>query len=116
MDNARENIRILSPRATSPELYESIVQQVDVIIHSLSTKEQYEALKANVHLLKPGGALISVINGEKYGVLFNHNAVEATYARVVSDLKAECNVRPREQLTLEPYKQNTAVLFSLKNK
>lgn len=105
----RTNIIPIIEDARHPLKYRMLVTMVDTIFADIAQPDQARIVALNAHyFLKTGGhAVISI----KASCIDSTAAPEAVFRREVSKLQAE-NFKPLEQLTLEPYERDHAVVIS----
>jgi len=103
----RTNIVPIIEDARYPARYRMLVGMVDVIFADVAQPDQARIVAINAHqFLKTGGHFVISIKA---------NCVDSTvepalvFAREVEKLKQE-NLRPVEQITLEPYERDHAVI------
>lgn len=105
--NKRNNIVPILEDARFPHKFRILVSVVDAIIIDIAQPDQTRilALNAEYFLRKGGGYLLSV----KANCVDSTSPPEAIYAREINKL-FQLNLRPREQVTLEPYERNHAFI------
>ena len=105
----RTNIIPIIEDARHPLKYRMVLGMVDTIFADVAQPDQARIVALNAHhFLKNGGhAVISV----KASCIDSTAAPEAVFRREVGKLQAE-NFRPLEQLTLEPYERDHAVVIA----
>jgi len=109
MAKARTNVIPIIEDARHPLKYRMLVSMVDCIFADVAQPDQARIVALNAHyFLKQGGhSVISV----KASCIDSTAAPEAVFRREVSKLQSE-NFKPMEQLTLEPYERDHAVVIS----
>lgn len=110
MAKSRTNVVPIVEDARHPLRYRMLVPMVDVIFADVAQPDQARIVALNAqYFLKNGGhCVISV----KASCIDSTAAPEAVFRREVSKLQAE-NFRPLEQLTLEPYERDHAVVIAV---
>jgi rRNA 2'-O-methyltransferase fibrillarin len=105
----RTNIIPIIEDARHPLKYRMLLGMVDTIFADVAQPDQARIVALNAHyFLKNGGhAVISV----KASCIDSTAAPEAVFRREVSKLQSE-NFKPLEQLTLEPYERDHAVVIA----
>lgn len=103
----RTNIIPIIEDARHPLKYRMLIGMVDTIFADVAQPDQARIVALNAHyFLKNGGhAVISI----KASCIDSTAAPEAVFHREVAKLQKE-NFRPLEQLTLEPYERDHAVV------
>lgn len=109
MAKSRTNVIPIIEDARHPLKYRMLVGMVDCVFADVAQPDQARIVALNSHhFLKTGGhSVISV----KASCIDSTAAPEAVFRREVSKLQAE-NFKPLEQLTLEPYERDHAVVIS----
>ena len=109
MAKARTNVIPIMEDARHPLKYRMLLGMVDVIFADVAQPDQARIVALNAHyFLKNGGhAIISI----KASCIDSTAAPEAVFRREVSKLQSE-NFKPLEQLTLEPYERDHAIVIS----
>ena len=103
----RTNIIPIVDDARMPQRYRMIVGMVDVIFEDVAQPDQARILAINAHhFLKNNGNFIISI---KANCIDSTIAPELAFAKEVQKLKEE-KFKPKEQLTLEPYERDHAVV------
>jgi rRNA 2'-O-methyltransferase fibrillarin len=93
--------------ARHPLRYRMLVGMVDCIFADVAQPDQSRIVLLNAHLfLKEGGGVVISI---KANCIDSTAAPEAVFAREVQKLR-EDRVKPKEQLTLEPFERDHAVV------
>jgi len=105
----RTNIVPIVEDARHPLKYRMLVGMVDVVFADIAQPDQARIVALNSHyFLKNGGHAVIAI---KASCIDSTAAPEAVFRREVSKLQSE-NFKPLEQLTLEPYERDHAVVIS----
>lgn len=105
----RTNIVPIIEDARHPLKYRMLIGMVDVVFADIAQPDQARIVALNSHyFLKNGGHAVIAI---KASCIDSTAAPEAVFRREVSKLQAE-NFKPLEQLTLEPYERDHAVVIS----
>jgi len=109
MAKSRINVIPIIEDARHPLKYRMLVGMVDTIFADVAQPDQARivALNASYFLKNKGHCVISV----KASCIDSTAAPEAVFRREVSKLQSE-NFRPLEQLTLEPYERDHAVVIA----
>lgn len=108
MAKKRPNIVPIVEDARQPLKYRMLVDMVDVIFADVAQPDQSRIVALNAHyFLKPGGWFIISI---KANCVDSTAKPEAVFAAEVDKLRKE-KCKPREQLTLEPYHRDHAVVI-----
>merc|ERR1712063_13969 len=104
----RTNIIPIVEDARHPQKYRMLVGMVDVIFSDVAQPDQARivALNAQYFLKNEGHFVISI----KANCIDSTSKPEAVFAKEVERLKQE-RFRPREQVTLEPYERDHAVVI-----
>uniref|UniRef100_A0A672H6T6 rRNA 2'-O-methyltransferase fibrillarin n=1 Tax=Salarias fasciatus TaxID=181472 RepID=A0A672H6T6_SALFA len=109
----RTNIIPIIEDARHPHKYRMLVGMVDVIFADVAQPDQTRIVALNAHnFLKNGGHFVISI---KANCIDSTAAPEAVFASEVKKMSAE-NMKPQEQLTLEPYERDHAVVYWGKTK
>eukprot|EP00919_Chromeraceae_sp_WS-2016_P051052 GHVR01121042.1.p1 GENE.GHVR01121042.1~~GHVR01121042.1.p1 ORF type:complete len:304 (-),score=98.55 GHVR01121042.1:103-1014(-) len=110
MAKKRPNIVPIVDDARYPLRYRMLVGMVDVIFSDVAQPDQARivALNAQMFLKNDGWFIISI----KANCVDSTAAPEAVFASEIEKLKGE-KCRPREQLTLEPYHRDHAVVLGV---
>jgi len=105
----RPNIIPIVEDARHPHKYRMLVGMVDVIFSDVAQPDQARivALNAHMFLRNEGYAVISI----KANCIDSTAEPEAVFAGEVNKLKEE-KFKPREQVTLEPYERDHAVVVA----
>merc|ERR1719476_560838 len=105
----RTNIVPIIEDARHPLKYRMLVGMVDVIFADVAQPDQARIMALNAHhFLKNGGHAVMAI---KASCIDSTAAPEAVFRREVTKLH-EDNFRPLEQITLEPYERDHAVVIA----
>lgn len=106
----RTNVIPIIEDARRPEKYRMLVGMVDVIFADVAQPDQARIIALNAHhFLKNGGHFVISIKA---------NCIDSTvdaatvFAKEVKKLQEE-KMKPREQLTLEPYERDHAVVIGV---
>merc|ERR1711967_200127 len=105
--NKRTNIIPIIEDARHPHKYRMLVGMVDLVFADVAQPDQARIVALNSHMfLKNGGHFMISIKATCID-----STVEASvvFAKEVAKLQAE-NFKPAEQLTLEPYERDHAVV------
>lgn len=104
----RQNIIPIIEDARHPQKYRMFLSMVDLIFSDVAQPDQARILSINAnHFLKSGGFFIITIKA---------NCIDSTaepgviFSKEVQKLQKE-NFRPIEQITLEPYERDHAIVF-----
>lgn len=103
----RTNIIPIIEDARHPHKYRMLVGMVDTIFADVAQPDQARIVAINAHhfLKNTGHVVISI----KANCVDSTAAPEAVFADEVNKLRSE-KIKPREQLTLEPYERDHAVV------
>jgi rRNA 2'-O-methyltransferase fibrillarin len=105
----RTNIIPIIEDARHPLKYRMLIGMVDVVFADVAQPDQARIVALNSHyFLKNGGHAVIAI---KASCIDSTAAPEAVFRREVSKLQSE-NFKPLEQLTLEPYERDHAVVIA----
>ncbi|KAK6108310.1 rRNA 2'-O-methyltransferase fibrillarin [Brugia pahangi] len=105
----RPNIIPIVDDARHPQKYRMLVGVVDTIFSDVAQPDQARIVAINAHhFLKNGGHVVISI---KANCIDSTAAPEAVFAGEVNKLKEE-KFKPREQVTLEPYERDHAVVVA----
>lgn len=108
--NKRTNIIPVLEDARHPLKYRMLVGMVDVIFADVAQPDQSRILALNAHtFLRNGGHFLISI---KANCIDSTASAEAVFASEVRKLQQE-NLKPQEQLTLEPYERDHAVVIGV---
>jgi rRNA 2'-O-methyltransferase fibrillarin len=107
MAKSRTNVIPIIEDARHPLKYRMLVGMVDVIFADVAQPDQARivALNASMFLKNEGHSVISI----KANCIDSTAPAEAVFAKEVAKLQAE-QFKPIEQLTLEPYERDHAVV------
>uniref|UniRef100_A0A3Q3W8U8 rRNA 2'-O-methyltransferase fibrillarin n=1 Tax=Mola mola TaxID=94237 RepID=A0A3Q3W8U8_MOLML len=106
----RTNIIPIIEDARHPHKYRMLVGMVDVIFADVAQPDQTRIVALNAHnFLKNGGHFVISI---KANCIDSTATPEAVFASEVKKMSAE-NMKPQEQLTLEPYERDHAVVVGI---
>ena len=110
MAKKRTNVIPIIEDARRPEKYRMLVGMVDVVFADVAQPDQARIVAINSHMfLKNGGHFVISIQANCID-----STVEPTvvFAKEVAKLKSE-QLKPQEQLTLEPYERDHAVVVGV---
>jgi len=103
----RPNIIPIIEDARHPHKYRMLVGMVDTIFADVAQPDQARIVALNAHnFLKNGGHVVISV---KANCIDSTAAPEAVFAGEVNKLRSE-KVKPREQLTLEPYERDHCIV------
>ncbi|XP_075045797.1 rRNA 2'-O-methyltransferase fibrillarin [Mixophyes fleayi] len=106
----RTNIIPVIEDARHPHKYRMLLGMVDVIFADVAQPDQTRIVALNAHnFLKNGGHFVISI---KANCIDSTAAPEAVFASEVKKMQQE-NMKPQEQLTLEPYERDHAVVVGV---
>ncbi|CAH6786510.1 rRNA/tRNA 2'-O-methyltransferase fibrillarin-like protein 1 [Phodopus roborovskii] len=106
----RTNIIPVLEDARHPLKYRMLIGMVDVIFADVAQPDQSRILALNAHtFLRNGGHFLISI---KANCIDSTASAEAVFASEVRKLQQE-NLKPQEQLTLEPYERDHAVVIGV---
>ncbi|TFJ96049.1 exodeoxyribonuclease III [Platysternon megacephalum] len=106
----RTNIIPVIEDARHPHKYRMLMGMVDVIFADVAQPDQSRIVALNAHnFLKNGGHFVISI---KANCIDSTAAPEAVFASEVKKMQQE-NMKPQEQLTLEPYERDHAVVVGI---
>lgn len=106
----RTNIIPIIEDARHPHKYRMLMGMVDVIFADVAQPDQARIVAINAHnFLKDKGHIVISI---KANCIDSTAEPEAVFAGEVNKLKAE-KIKPTEQLTLEPYERDHAVVVGM---
>ncbi|XP_062996282.1 rRNA 2'-O-methyltransferase fibrillarin isoform X1 [Elgaria multicarinata webbii] len=106
----RTNIIPVIEDARHPHKYRMLLGMVDVIFADVAQPDQSRIVALNAHnFLKNGGHFVISI---KANCIDSTAAPEAVFASEVKKMQQE-NMKPQEQLTLEPYERDHAVVVGM---
>lgn len=110
MAQKRTNVIPLIEDARHPQRYRMLVGMVDTIFADVAQPDQARIVALNgSYFLKAGGAFVISI---KANCIDSTSPAEAVFAREVKKLQ-ESGFSPKEQLTLEPYERDHAIVVGL---
>jgi rRNA 2'-O-methyltransferase fibrillarin len=102
MAKKRTNVIPIIEDARYPNKYRMLMSQVDVIFADVAQPDQARIVALNAHhFLKNGGHVVVSI---KASCIDSTAPAEAVFASEVKRMVEE-NIKPHEQLTLEPYER-----------
>jgi rRNA 2'-O-methyltransferase fibrillarin len=103
----RTNVIPIIEDARHPQKYRMLVGMVDVIFADVAQPDQARIICLNAHhFLKNQGHIVISI---KANCIDSTVEAEAVFAKEVEKLKQE-RIKPQEQLTLEPYERDHAIV------
>ncbi|CAG8560883.1 2785_t:CDS:2 [Ambispora gerdemannii] len=103
----RTNIIPIIEDARYPQKYRMLVDMVDVIFADVAQPDQARIISLNAHhFLKNNGHIVISI---KANCIDSTVDAETVFAREVKKLQEE-HIKPQEQLTLEPYERDHALV------
>jgi len=106
----RTNIIPIIEDARKPQKYRMLVPMVDCVFADVAQPDQARILAINAHyFVKNGGAFVISI---KASCIDSTAPAEHVFAQQVSELKKQM-FKPREQISLEPYERDHAVVTGL---
>lgn len=106
----RTNVIPIIEDARHPHKYRMLVSMVDTIFADVAQPDQARIVAINAHhFLKNGGHFVISI---KANCIDSTAEPEAVFAGEVEKLKSE-RLRPQEQITLEPYERDHAVVVGI---
>lgn len=109
MARRRTNVVPIVEDARHPMKYRMLVPMVDVIFADVAQPDQARIVALNAHhFLKSGGFVVISI---KASCIDSTAPAEAVFASEVKKLQSE-QFKPKEQLTLEPYERDHAMLVA----
>jgi rRNA 2'-O-methyltransferase fibrillarin len=107
MAKKRTNVIPIIEDARKPHKYRMLVPMVDVIFEDVAQPDQARILAVNAHcFLKNGGGFVLSI---KANCVDSTVPAEHVFASQVTELRKH-QFKPREQITLEPYERDHAVV------
>jgi rRNA 2'-O-methyltransferase fibrillarin len=110
MAKKRTNVIPIIEDARRPEKYRMLVPMVDVVFADVAQPDQARIVAINAHtFLRNGGHFVISI---KANCIDSTVAPTIVFAKEVAKLKAE-QLKPQEQLTLEPYERDHAVVVGV---
>ncbi|GBF98222.1 hypothetical protein Rsub_11042 [Raphidocelis subcapitata] len=110
MAKQRPNVIPIIEDARHPQKYRMLVPMVDVVFADVAQPDQARIVALNAqHFLKNGGHFVISI---KASCIDSTAQPEAVFAREVKKLQ-EADLKPREQVTLEPYERDHAMVVGV---
>ena len=110
MAKSRTNVIPIIEDARHPLKYRMLMGMVDTIFADVAQPDQARIVALNAHhFLKAGGHFVISI---KASCIDSTAPPEAVFAREVKKLQEE-GLKPQEQLTLEPYERDHAVVVGV---
>ncbi|OQN96201.1 rRNA 2'-O-methyltransferase fibrillarin [Cryoendolithus antarcticus] len=110
MATHRTNVIPIVEDARHPLKYRMLVSMVDCIFADVAQPDQARIVGLNAHqFLKVGGGVVVSI---KANCIDSTAAPEAVFAREVVKLREE-RIKPKEQLTLEPFERDHAMVVGI---
>jgi rRNA 2'-O-methyltransferase fibrillarin len=110
MAQKRTNVIPIVEDARHPHKYRMLVGMVDVVFADVAQPDQARIIALNSHhFLKAGGHFVISI---KANCIDSTVPAEHVFAAEVKKLQSE-NLKPREQITLEPYERDHAVVVGI---
>jgi len=107
MAKKRTNVIPIIEDARKPQKYRMLVPMVDVIFEDVAQPDQARILAVNAHyFLKNGGGFVLSV---KANCIDSTVPAEHVFASQVTELRKH-QFKPREQITLEPYERDHAVV------
>lgn len=107
MAKLRTNVIPIVEDARHPQKYRMLVQMVDVIFADVAQPDQARIIALNAHhFLKNGGAIVISI---KANCIDSTAPAAQVFASEVNIMRKE-GIKPKEQLTLEPYERDHAIV------
>ena len=107
MAKKRTNVIPIIEDARYPNKYRMLLSMVDVIFADVAQPDQARIVALNAHhFLKNNGHIVVSI---KASCIDSTAPAEAVFAAEVKRMQAE-NIKPHEQLTLEPYERDHAMV------
>jgi len=107
MAKLRTNTIPIVEDARHPQKYRMLVQMVDVIFADVAQPDQARIIALNAHhFLKNGGAIVISI---KANCIDSAAPAAQVFASEVNIMRKE-GIKPKEQLTLEPYERDHAIV------
>ena len=108
MAKKRTNVIPIIHDARKPLDYRFIVGMVDVVFVDVAQPDQVRIIAENSHMyLKNGGKFLISL---KANCIDSTNEPDVVFANEVNKLK-EYGLTPKEQLTLEPYERDHAMIL-----
>lgn len=113
MATKRTNVIPIVEDARHPLKYRMLVSMVDCIFADVAQPDQARIVGLNAHqFLKVGGGVVISI---KASCIDSTASPEAVFAREVTKLREE-RIKPKEQLTLEPFERDHAMVCGVYNR
>lgn len=110
MAKKRTNVIPVIEDARHPHKYRMLVGMVDTVFADVAQPDQTRIVALNSHnFLKNGGHFVISI---KASCIDSTAAPEKVFAAEIEKMKGE-KMRPQEQLTLEPYERDHAVVVGV---
>jgi len=110
MATHRTNVIPIVEDARHPLKYRMLVSMVDCIFADVAQPDQARIVGLNAHqFLKVGGGVVISI---KASCIDSTASPEAVFAREVQKLREE-RIKPKEQLTLEPFERDHAMVVGI---
>jgi rRNA 2'-O-methyltransferase fibrillarin len=110
MAKQRPNVIPIIEDARHPQKYRMLVPMVDVVFADVAQPDQARIVGLNAqYFLKTGGNFVISI---KASCIDSTAPAEAVFAREVKKLQ-EMQLKPREQVTLEPYERDHAMVVGV---
>jgi rRNA 2'-O-methyltransferase fibrillarin len=110
MAKKRTNVIPIIEDARHPQKYRMLVGMVDTIFADVAQPDQARIVILNAtHFLKDGGAAIISV---KASCIDSTAPAEAVFAQEVKKMQ-EGSLRPKEQLSLEPYERDHCIVTSI---
>ena len=110
MAKKRTNVIPIVEDARHPQRYRMLVGMVDVIFADVAQPDQARIIALNAHhFLKNGGHIVISIKASCIDSTVDASTV---FAREVKKLQEE-RIKPQEQLTLEPYERDHALVVGV---
>lgn len=107
MAKKRTNVIPIVDDARHPQKYRMLLQMVDVIFADVAQPDQARIIALNAHhFLKEGGAIVISI---KANCIDSTAPAAQVFASEVNIMRKE-GIKPKEQLTLEPYERDHAIV------
>lgn len=107
MAKKRTNVIPIVEDARHPQKYRMLIQMVDVIFADVAQPDQARIIALNAHhFLKNGGAIVISI---KANCIDSTAPAAQVFASEVNIMRKE-GIKPKEQLTLEPYERDHAIV------
>ncbi|GMK59910.1 hypothetical protein CspeluHIS016_0901270 [Cutaneotrichosporon spelunceum] len=110
MAKKRTNVIPIVDDARHPQKYRMLMQMVDVIFADVAQPDQARIIALNAHhFLKQGGAIVISI---KANCIDSTAPAAQVFASEVNNMRKE-GIKPKEQLTLEPYERDHAIVVGI---